>query len=225
MRIRHAFGCVSARPAFAARVNCAGCTRHTPRRGGGTRPSCSAAPAACDLVQTYLRSTREVAQFHTYERLFSVWHVLHVPLVYMLVLKRDRACGRGAHVLMGVAEDQGGFVRQAAGGRCMTARIFVALLLFAGRMDAEPVGRADSLESVLMPGKVIQGHAKTEGQCNKCMSASTVPGRTPCAATATKDVARDVAQKQASTPRGGKESRAGSAIRAQRAGRAPGRAG
>ena len=42
--------------------------------------------AACDLVQTYLRSTREVAQFHTYERLFSLWHVLHVPLVYMLVL-------------------------------------------------------------------------------------------------------------------------------------------
>jgi hypothetical protein len=38
------------------------------------------------LVQTYLRSTREVAHFSTYERLFSLWHVLHVPLVYMLIL-------------------------------------------------------------------------------------------------------------------------------------------
>jgi hypothetical protein len=42
--------------------------------------------AANDLVHTYLRSTREVAHFHTYERLFSLWHVLHVPLVYMLIL-------------------------------------------------------------------------------------------------------------------------------------------
>jgi len=42
--------------------------------------------AANQLVHTYLRSTREVAHFSTYERLFSLWHVLHVPLVYMLVL-------------------------------------------------------------------------------------------------------------------------------------------
>lgn len=42
--------------------------------------------AANHLVSTYLRSAREVAQFSTYERLFSLWHVLHVPLVYMLVL-------------------------------------------------------------------------------------------------------------------------------------------
>jgi len=42
--------------------------------------------AASNLVRTYLRSTREVAHFRTYERLFSLWHVLHVPLVYMLIL-------------------------------------------------------------------------------------------------------------------------------------------
>jgi hypothetical protein len=42
--------------------------------------------AANHLVRTYLRSTREVAHFNTYERLFSLWHVLHVPLVYMLIL-------------------------------------------------------------------------------------------------------------------------------------------
>lgn len=42
--------------------------------------------AANNLVRTYLRSIREVAHFRTYERLFSLWHVLHVPLVYMLIL-------------------------------------------------------------------------------------------------------------------------------------------
>jgi len=42
--------------------------------------------AANHLVRVYLASTREVAHFNTYERLFSLWHVLHVPLVYMLVL-------------------------------------------------------------------------------------------------------------------------------------------
>lgn len=42
--------------------------------------------AANRLVAATLRSIREVAQFHTYERLFSLWHVLHVPLVYMLIL-------------------------------------------------------------------------------------------------------------------------------------------
>lgn len=42
--------------------------------------------AANQMVHTYLCRTREVAHFSTYERLFSLWHVLHVPLVYMLIL-------------------------------------------------------------------------------------------------------------------------------------------
>lgn len=42
--------------------------------------------AANNMVRAYVRSTSEVAHFSTYERLFSLWHVLHVPLVYMLVL-------------------------------------------------------------------------------------------------------------------------------------------
>ena len=41
--------------------------------------------AAKRLVHTYLQGVQRVAQFNTYERLFSLWHVLHVPLVYMLV--------------------------------------------------------------------------------------------------------------------------------------------
>jgi hypothetical protein len=38
------------------------------------------------LVANYLTSAQQVAQFTTYERLFSLWHVLHVPLVYLLIL-------------------------------------------------------------------------------------------------------------------------------------------
>jgi hypothetical protein len=33
----------------------------------------------------YLRAVRDASQFHTYERLFSWWHIFHIPLVYMMV--------------------------------------------------------------------------------------------------------------------------------------------
>jgi hypothetical protein len=42
--------------------------------------------AAKRIVQAHLRGVQNVAHFSTYERMFSLWHVLHVPLVYMLVL-------------------------------------------------------------------------------------------------------------------------------------------
>lgn len=38
------------------------------------------------LVASHLSAVQRVAQFAAFERLFSIWHVLHVPLVYMLVL-------------------------------------------------------------------------------------------------------------------------------------------
>jgi len=38
------------------------------------------------LIATHLRQVQRVAQFGVFERLFSWWHVLHVPLVYMMVL-------------------------------------------------------------------------------------------------------------------------------------------
>lgn len=36
-------------------------------------------------LKSYLASVQAVSQFSTYERLFSLWHIFHVPLVYMLV--------------------------------------------------------------------------------------------------------------------------------------------
>lgn len=38
------------------------------------------------LASAYLSGVQKVAQFSRYERLFSLWHVLHVPLVWMLIL-------------------------------------------------------------------------------------------------------------------------------------------
>jgi hypothetical protein len=37
------------------------------------------------FIRTYLVAVRDLAQFSTYEKLFSLWHIFHVPLVYMLV--------------------------------------------------------------------------------------------------------------------------------------------
>lgn len=36
-------------------------------------------------IEFYIKAVRDVAQFHTYERLFSWWHIFHIPLVYLLV--------------------------------------------------------------------------------------------------------------------------------------------
>ena len=42
--------------------------------------------AAKALIGSRLAGVQRLAQFKGYERLFSLWHVLHVPLVWMLVL-------------------------------------------------------------------------------------------------------------------------------------------
>lgn len=36
-------------------------------------------------IRTYINTLRDAAQFRTYERLFSLWHIFHIPLVYMLL--------------------------------------------------------------------------------------------------------------------------------------------
>jgi hypothetical protein len=40
---------------------------------------------AFDYISRRLRATRDVAEFRVYERLFSVWHLLHVPLFLILI--------------------------------------------------------------------------------------------------------------------------------------------
>ncbi|MDD2702136.1 MAG: hypothetical protein PHH36_13010 [Sideroxydans sp.] len=36
-------------------------------------------------IRSYINAVREMAEFSTYERLFSLWHIFHVPIVYLLV--------------------------------------------------------------------------------------------------------------------------------------------
>jgi hypothetical protein len=41
---------------------------------------------ASTYIDTRLQTTRRVVEFDAYERLFSLWHVLHLPLFFMLVI-------------------------------------------------------------------------------------------------------------------------------------------
>lgn len=38
-----------------------------------------------NFIKSYLKTIKDVALFGTYEKLFSLWHIFHIPLVYMLV--------------------------------------------------------------------------------------------------------------------------------------------
>ena len=44
------------------------------------------ARARAMLIRHYVRAVLQVAQFGAWERLFSWWHMLHVPFLYMLVI-------------------------------------------------------------------------------------------------------------------------------------------
>lgn len=55
-----------------------------------------------------------------------------------------------------------------------------------------PAIRAQNIESVLMPGKVIQGHAKLEGQCSNCHVRFNPSGQVRLCLDCHKNVAADV---------------------------------
>jgi hypothetical protein len=42
--------------------------------------------AAREMAFRHIDSVRRVAELSTYERLFSLWHVLHLPLFFMLLV-------------------------------------------------------------------------------------------------------------------------------------------
>jgi len=55
-------------------------------RGWSQRDLASRRRRARALMRDYLGAVVNVAQFAAYERLFSLWHVLHVPFLYLLVI-------------------------------------------------------------------------------------------------------------------------------------------
>lgn len=60
--------------------------KHARQKGWGQDKLSRRLSAARLVVAGYLKGAKDVAQFTAYERLFSFWHVLHIPLVYMLAL-------------------------------------------------------------------------------------------------------------------------------------------
>ena len=42
--------------------------------------------AARELTRRHIDAVRRVTELTTYERLFSLWHVLHLPLFFMLLV-------------------------------------------------------------------------------------------------------------------------------------------
>ena len=55
---------------------------------------------------------------------------------------------------------------------------------------------ADTIESVMMPGKVIQGHVKWEDNCQKCHKKFDKEGQNTLCKDCHKDINKDVAEKK-----------------------------
>ena len=41
---------------------------------------------ACAYVDRRLAATRRMAEFEGFERLFSLWHSLHIPLIFVMII-------------------------------------------------------------------------------------------------------------------------------------------
>jgi len=60
--------------------------RHAVERGWEKSKLQRRLASASEMIRTYLDAVRHAAQFNAYERMFSLWHILHVPFVFMLVI-------------------------------------------------------------------------------------------------------------------------------------------
>jgi hypothetical protein len=52
----------------------------------GAAASAGSAAAILESVDRYLGAARDAAQFRAFERVFALWHVLHIPLVLILLV-------------------------------------------------------------------------------------------------------------------------------------------
>jgi hypothetical protein len=77
------------------------------------------------------------------------------------------------------------------------ARTFFLWLIIGLFSFFLPTGsHAESLETVLMPGKVIEGHADLEGDCKNCHARFKKSAQNALCLDCHKEVAKDVSQKQ-----------------------------
>jgi hypothetical protein len=59
---------------------------HAKKRGWPAEKLAARRHSAHALVRSYLFAVQRAAQFGTYERLFSLWHIAHIPFVYLLAI-------------------------------------------------------------------------------------------------------------------------------------------
>ena len=113
-------------------------------------------------------------------RLFSLWHALHMPLFLDAADRRRRARRRGARLL----------------SRHRTRMRNAAPPSRTGTDDAgePPVAgcAAASIETLLMPGKVSNAHAKLEAECSQCHDRSDRSRQATLCMACHKEVAADV---------------------------------
>lgn len=73
--------------------------------------------------------------------------------------------------------------------RCIFTSLFISLAFIAGNANA------DTFEKALMPGDLVQGHAKYENECNKCHSRFDKSAQTQLCLDCHKDIAADINNK------------------------------
>ncbi len=121
-------------------------------------------------------------EYRLYAHLFSFWHVLHIPLFFMLADRRDRPCHRGQRVLIFRSCVNKRTAQRAIGIAWMTALSFIAA----------PGVFAASVETLLMPGKVTRAHVKQEENCANCHDRTNVRKQSALCLDCHKDIAADV---------------------------------
>jgi hypothetical protein len=85
-------------------------------------------------------------------------------------------------------------VQKSTTVKSITSAIFLAavFLFLSGSMSA----RANTTNDLLLPGQVIQGHSKYEGDCNKCHKPYDKPAQTGLCKDCHKEIAKDIEEKQ-----------------------------
>ncbi|MEQ1563035.1 MAG: cytochrome c3 family protein, partial [Nitrospiraceae bacterium] len=75
---------------------------------------------------------------------------------------------------------------------------YISLLLLSTLMLMAMPALADNVETALMPGQVIEGHAKWEEDCAKCHKRFDKGAQNALCQECHKDIRKDVEQKQGS---------------------------
>ena len=132
-----------------------------------------------ELVTLHNAAVKKAAAFAFYERLFGLWHVFHLPLFLPSRGRDDRSRLRGAFLL--------------SGGSLMSRQLTIARVI--GVVIASALTSAaqsqNLFERLVMPGPVVDGHAKLEKECGKCHEPFSRKSQTRLCLDCHKEIAAD----------------------------------